>query len=85
MRPAAENGACNESTKAIARATPTDRPSVSVLASGDGCNRLDNKVGRERIGRAGRRLILENYTWSQAATSYLDLISQALPVRSQSV
>lgn len=46
---------------------------------------LGDKEGRERIGRAGRRLILDHYTWSQVATSYLDLISQALAARSQSV
>ena len=41
--------------------------------------------GGERIGRAGRRLILDHYTWSQAGTSYLHLISQALAARSPSV
>ena len=46
---------------------------------------LGDKEGRERIGRAGRRLILDHYTWSQAGTSYLHLISQALAARSPSV
>lgn len=46
---------------------------------------LGDKEGRDRIGRAGRRLILDNYTWSQVATRYLHLISQALAAHSPSV
>jgi glycosyltransferase involved in cell wall biosynthesis len=39
---------------------------------------LGQREGRARIGQAGRRLILDRYTWTRAADSYLRLISRAL-------
>lgn len=39
---------------------------------------LGDAEARARIGQAGRRLILDNYTWTRVADCYLALISQAL-------
>ncbi len=39
---------------------------------------LGDSESRDRIGRAGRRLIVDNYTWSRVAGRYLELISRAL-------